>query len=53
MVSLSKIDKFDQQIPADHNVVRGEVHMHHLLLFEEDERIGDMDEDVHLELQGK
>ena len=27
--------------------------MHHLLLFEEVERIGDMDEDVHLKLQGE
>lgn len=53
MVSLPKIDDLDQQIPANHNIMRGKIHMHHLLLLQEVKRIGDMDEDMHLELQGK
>lgn len=35
VVGLSEIDDFDEKIFADHDVVGGEVHVHHHLFLQE------------------
>lgn len=53
MVGLAEVDDLYEKVLADHDIVAGEVHVHHQLLFKEGERVGEVDKDVHLGVHGE